>query len=524
MKGKMKKLFALALAAIMVLAMGMTAAAQTEGTKPVDKPTATITINNASKGETYKVYKLFDASVTGTNGGSIAYTGTIPETLAAYFSEDPAGNITATDAAKDEIGDASTALQTALASWAAGQTAVATAVSDGSTLEFVGLAYGYYVVTTTQGSNALTLTSTNPDASIYDKNSTTPSVNPTDGKKVDDDDVYIGQTVNYTLTFATSNYEGSGTDAKKIVSYTINDTLPNFLTNVNVTKITIKQTGEADIDYKVNDAVPQFTRVNADGTGAGTITIPWVNTDNTSLYKNGTTVEVQYSAVVGDGSAIAGDGNTNTFTLTYKVANDDTDHNPSQNTSSETIKTYALIIKKVDQSGNNLDGATFSVGGLQTTGSNGVYTVTGLTADVQVAEGAPAATDTVMETNKDGVLIVKGVASGSYSVTEESAPAGYNKLTDPRDVTAVATSEKTTSETVYLDENGKEVDRTQAVNIVTYENSELAAAVAVIVNLTGTLLPSTGGIGTTIFYVVGGILVVGAGILLITKKRMSKSN
>ena len=198
MKGKMRKLVAFMLATIMVLAMGITASAQRVGAE-VDN-TATITINNASKGETYAVYKLFSASVTGTENGSIAYTGDIPDSLATYFTKDASGNVTATAAAKDASGNASEGLQDALAAWTESQTATATAVSDGSTLDFVGLEYGYYVVTTSQGSNALTVTSTNPDASVYDKNASTPSVDPDEGKKVDDDDVYIGQTVSYKLT------------------------------------------------------------------------------------------------------------------------------------------------------------------------------------------------------------------------------------------------------------------------------------------------------------------------------------
>lgn len=509
MKGKMRKLVAFMLATIMVLAMGITASAQRVGAE-VDN-TATITINNASKGETYAVYKLFSASVTGTENGSIAYTGDIPDSLATYFTKDASGNVTATAAAKDASGNASEGLQDALAAWTESQTATATAVSDGSTLDFVGLEYGYYVVTTSQGSNALTVTSTNPDASVYDKNASTPSVDPNEGKKVDDDDVYIGQTVSYKLTFGTSNYDGSGEDAKKIVSYTVHDTLPEYLSDVTVTDITIKQNGEADQKYQVDGQVPQFVRT--DGEGAGTITIPWVDTDNKSLYKNGATVEVTYTAKVNEKVQIAGAGSSNTFKLTYKVEDESTDKTPIQSESTEVIKTYALLIKKVDQNGKNLTGATFSVGGLQTEGNNGVYTVTGLTAE--------GGTDTVMTTDNNGVLIVKGVASGTYQITEEAAPAGYNKLVGTKPVIAAVTSETTTTKTVYLDADGNEVGEDEKVNTVICDNDTLAASVAVIVNLTGAILPSTGGIGTTIFYVVGGILVAAAGILLITKKRMS---
>lgn len=516
MKGKMRKLFAFALAAIMVLAMGITASAQTVGSKSDN--TATITINNASKGETYKVYKLFDASVTGTEGGSIAYTGDIPSALADYFTKDTAGNISPTEVAGtkpegSEVLEASEGLKTALKTWteSEGVNAVAQAVSDGSVLEFAGLSYGYYVVTTTQGAGTLTVTSTNPSASVFDKNTTVPTV-PEDGKKVDNDNVYIGQTVTYTLKFTTSNYEGSGKDAKQIVSYTVEDTLPSWLTEVTVTGITIKGAGEngSDLDYKVDNDTPQFV--------GKAITIPWVNeTSGASLYRNGTEVVITYTAKVTytDDLAIAGQGNANTFTLKYNVKDGDTPKEPDKSTSTETISTYALVIKKVDQSGQPLKGATFSVQGLQTSGDKGDYTVAGLTA--------AGAADTVMSTDDEGILIVKGVAAGTYNVTEVAAPAGYNKLTDPVPVEATKTTETTTDTTTYLDSEGNVVgENTENKITVNYTNDELAASVLPILNKTGNLLPSTGGIGTTIFYVVGGILVVAAGVLLITKKRMSK--
>ena len=74
----------------------------------------------------------------------------------------------------------------------------------------------------------------------------------------------------------------------------------------------------------------------------------------------------------------------------------------------------------------------------------------------------------------------------------------------------------------YLDKSGNEVDEATADGVtVTYANETLAADVAVVVNKTGSALPSTGGMGTTIFYVIGALLMVGAAVLLITKKRMA---
>ena len=226
----MKKLISLVLALALVLLTVGAAFAQTEHSGKGGS--ASITISNAANGETYSVYKLFNASVTGTENGSIAYTGTIPTALSSYFTQDAAGNITATDAAwanaetKTQMSDG---LKTALKTWTSSATAEDSAVSDGSVLTFDELTYGYYVVTTTQGDQAITVDSTNPSATIVDKNTTTPN---NLIKTVDDDNVYIGQTVTYTVTYNTANYDGAGENAKQIISYTVHDTLPSFLTDV----------------------------------------------------------------------------------------------------------------------------------------------------------------------------------------------------------------------------------------------------------------------------------------------------
>ncbi|MBD9115581.1 MAG: hypothetical protein EGQ10_00120, partial [Clostridiales bacterium] len=136
-----RKLASLLLALVMVFALATTAFAQ--------DVTGSITISNAAKGETYTIYKLFDATVS-ADGKSIAYTGTIPASLSTYFIADKNGYISATDAAKDGA-NMSEGLKNALKAWTATATATATAKSDGSALKFQELAYGYYVVTTTQG-------------------------------------------------------------------------------------------------------------------------------------------------------------------------------------------------------------------------------------------------------------------------------------------------------------------------------------------------------------------------------------
>ena len=491
----MKKLFAIALVAAIVLSLGVTAMAQTVGTAAEGK--GSITISNAAKGEKYEVFKLFSATNSATqdadgNSKSIAYTGTIPDSLKTYFTADEAGNITATAAAKNG-NDLSEAAITALTAWAKTQTATASATSDGTALTFAGLDYGYYVITTTQGDTAISVDSTNPNASVIDKNTTPPVSNLS--KSADETDVYIGQTVTYTVSFNTANFDGQ----KQIVKYEISDApAANSLTNITVTSIKVDGTA---IDTQ------SFTD--------GKILINWAKDGKVgdSLYKNGAKLEITYTAVVADTAAVDGAGNKNTVTV-KPILGDGTSPDPSQYTDDETIFTYAIAIKKVDQAGQPLAGAKFQLPFYvkATPADDGAYIYAGTNSgDGLVNE---------LTTPNTGLIIVKGVKSGEYSITETEAPAGYNKLTAPVKVTATKTGVTTTSTTTYLDADGNVVaTKTEGGSEVLVSINNLAATPIVVVNKTGAEMPSTGGIGTKIFYGVGAVLVIGAGVVLMGRKR-----
>lgn len=498
-----RKLASLLLALVMVFALATTAFAQDV---PGTGGTGSITISNAAKGETYTIYKLFAATVN-ADGSSIAYTGTIPESLKTYFTADKNGYISATPEAKDGE-NMSEGLKTALKAWTATATAAATATSDGSALIFKGLAYGYYVVTTTQGDQVISVDSTKPYVTIVDKNSSTPKDLT---KTASSEDVSIGDTVTYTVRFKTSNYYGAGKDAKKIVSYTIQDTLPDFLTDVHVTSIIVDNDGS---DTTTNDratVTAQFDNKK--------IVIDWYDeAENKFLYNNGATITITYTAVVTEKAAIDGNGNTNKVTLTWTTKGG-TEPGPDKVETNETIFTYAIALKKVNNKGVALPGAVFQFPFYvkSTADANGAYIYAGTTK----AEGLT----NQITTPESGVIVVKGVKSGSYEITEVTAPAGYNKLTAPVTVKAVKTGETSTHTTVYLDENGNiantETDKTISVNV---DIDTIAATAVVVVNKAGTELPSTGGMGTTVFYVLGTVLVLGAVVLLVTKKRMSDAN
>jgi LPXTG-motif cell wall-anchored protein len=129
-----------------------------------------------------------------------------------------------------------------------------------------------------------------------------------------------------------------------------------------------------------------------------------------------------------------------------------------------------------------------------------------------VEESAEAINKT-LAVGEDGKIEVDGLAAGKYLITETQAPNGYNKLDYPIELVIEFTLDANNvgKWTYSANMNGTKLSVT---------NGEITGNELRVVNKQGSTLPVTGGIGTTIFYVVGTVLVLGAGVLLITRKRM----
>lgn len=509
---KMKRFASLALALVMALAMAVPAFAANNGT---------ITISNATIGETYSIYKIFDATYSGTDNENASYTITeesewynLVRAATDLFTLNKVGETTTYNVA---LNDGKKAAD--ITAWLKGVALPAnngeqTAESD--TVEFTGLPYGYYLVKSSLNEGGtLTLDDANPDAKVIDKNQKPSGIEKTaTGVSVSTDDnnnqfksAQIGDVVDFKITYNATNYDGD----EKIVEYYVNDDMPDgfdLVANSIAVKVgddTLTLTDDYTIAYGTED------------TDDFKVTIPWVGTDadKTSLYDSSTTITVTYKATINANAVIDGAGNANTATITHKNDDKDTPEkpDPTTDTDTETVFTYALAIKKVDEKGKPLAGAEFTLKQGNdnvnvSKNADGTYTVN------------PDGTDTIVSPD-DGLIIIKGVEGVEYTLTETKAPEGYNLLTKPVTVTPVKTGEITTDVTKYIDEKGNVVD-TETEVVVKVENNDVAATVMVVVNFTGSLLPSTGGIGTTIFYVVGGILVAGAAILLVTRKRVEE--
>lgn len=548
-----KKVFAFMLAAIMVLAMTCTAFADGT-TQTVDSEKGgsyTITIKNATIDETYTVYKVFDATYA---DGNIAYTLQNGQSIEnnEYFEV-----IQGTDGIRVKENVSTEALTAYLkANYATDAYKVVSTPAGGatsSTVEFTNLQGGYYLVTSTLNNGAaVTLTSVGPNADIIDKNQSGPSWPSDGGKQIIDEatgnpitmstvdgkpanSAAYGDTLHFQLKLATTNFKGE----EFINNYYIKDEIGAGLSYVaNTIKVYV---GDAVDDDKLTETTDYTVTMGTDGKDF-VISIPWINNTNlTDLapedvdfkYASSSSIIVRYDVTV-DSSADVATALTNKANFATTTGETTTPPGPGDDgykteTEKETnTYTFALGLQKVDGSQNPLAGAQFNVRFVEngttyyimaTPGTGGVYTYTGITTNQ-----ADATKFETAETS--GQILIKGVKEDSYVAVETDAPAGYNKLTNPTDpiapsVTSVSTNVKKV--TVWFDKDGNVVKEDSTVE-KTSKEFEFADKVTFItvVNKSGAELPSTGGIGTTIFYVVGGLLVAGAGILLVTRKRMSR--
>lgn len=357
------------------------------------------------------------------------------------------------------------------------------------------------------------------------------------GNKVDANSASIGDTVNYEITGTMP----SNIDAYTTYYYEFSDTLSKGLTFGNDVKVMI-----GDKDVTGSFAVTSTT----DGeTGVTTITIT-IN-DLKSIegvtINDKTKVVVTYSAKLNKDAVIAGNGNPNDVKLIY--SNDPNhsgagENDPKGETPKDEVVTYTteLTITKTDEKGQILPGAEFTLSGegvnivlvteevftqVDTNGTyyklkDGTYTKeepTEATRDkyedptvkyakstVFTLKGAGQTETKVVGTvsPETGKLTFTGLGAGDYTLTESKTPAGYNTIA-PIDFT------------ISFDAATKKFTTNNDTITVGTDDNTLSTT---IVNKAGVQLPETGGIGTTIFYTLGAVLVVGAGVLLVTKKRM----
>ena len=471
----MKKLFAVLLALTLVLSMGTIALAAGDGS---------IQINNAVNGETYDAYRIFDLESYDASTNSYSYklsakwAGFDQEAgIENYFVINDLGYVEWKAAEEDDSDDIKAFVE--LAFDFAKKNSIGrdgTAIANSNTATISNLPLGYYLVDTSLGT-LCAITTTKPDATVADKNG-----KPTIEKKivegegegktlVDANNVAIGDTVNYQATVTA----GKGT-----VNYVIHDTLSSGLDLVTGTgKIVVKNTTD---NYTLVEGTDYELKVP--GTCGCTFEIDLAPAYEEDKLSEGEIIVVTYSATLNENAVIGSTGNPNEIILKYGHA---------QETTKDTVITYTtkLTIDKVDAEGNALEGAGFTLYKGEAIEANKIGTE---------IKGEDITT-----------FVWTGLEEGTYTLVETTVPSGYNKAAD------ITFTIECAEPTEVKSASDKAVWSTSSDKIDT-DGSEFTGTVE---NKTGTLLPETGGIGTTIFYVVGGLLMAAAFILLVSKKRMA---
>ena len=480
MKKAMKKLMAALLAVAMVCAMAIPAWAAGGTTAG----TGSITIDKAVSGETYTIYKMFDLNSYDPTAGTYSYT--VVSAWEDFFKDGAAGNsyITLENGHPTWVKGAQAAdFAKAALAYATEKNITATKkeTATSNTVSFTGLDLGYYLVDTSLGA-LCGLDTTKPDATINEKNEVPDidkKVADSEGNWVTENTAKIGDTVNYkvTITVQTANNR-----------YVLHDTMSEGLTfNKDSVKVTVGTEEVATTNYDVVTT----------GIGTETFNVKFKD-EYIATLAAGTKIEVTYSAVVNAKAKVDSDKNTNEAHLVYG--------NKHENEKHET-KTYLYEFDLIKFSGSTkklLGGAQFKLYDAET-GGNEIKLVKNEddTYRVATATETPVA---YIETVAGKTVKISGLDKKVYYLEETVPPAGYNGLTQRVKVDLSTGSKKVTAG--YFNDG-------------TYDES-LASSIGgvAVVNNAGTTLPGTGGIGTTIFYVIGGGLMAAAAILLITKKRM----
>ena len=295
------------------------------------------------------------------------------------------------------------------------------------------------------------------------------------------------------------------------VDFTITTTIPTGLDSYTNYTFNIVDTMSEGLTYKGDflvHTVGAKTSLQKDEDYTLTIEGQTITVTLASKYvlaNPGQKIEITYVAAVNDKS-LTKDRENNSVHIVY--SNNPADSNSTVATVDKVVYVYNfdIVIDKVDGADNKkLEGAQFAL--YKETGYVDLYYqwYDENHENSNTFGWSTEADRTIVKTDKNGVASFKGLVPGTYYLQEIKAPDGYNTLDKPVKVEITAT----------YDDNGN-----ITTNATPNEQNNHYEVTSTITNNKGTVLPSTGGIGTTIFYVVGGLLMVGAAILLITKKRM----
>lgn len=550
---RLKKYASLLLALVMALALAVPAmAGENETTDLREGSLGSITINNATNDRTYQAYQIFkgDLSYSGLDGegdaqnpvlSNVKWGDNVDTALLSGLASVPGlENIDLSDAAKvaEALNDSNAeafaqAIKSALTGVPKGSEVAADAICT-----IADVPVGYYLIKDSEDKavgedSSITLFMlqvVGPTVANSKSGTPTPDKKIVEGEnKVNTGDYDIGETITFELTAQLpNNFENYET--YKLIFH---DTMSAGLTFDAVTEIKM---GETSLTAEQIAAVAKNEGQNL------TVTFDGVKTYFPTA-TNGSVITVTYTAHLNENAVVGNPGNTNDMYLEFS-------NNPNDEGKGETgetppkeviVFTYKLDADKVDgkDSSIKLEGAEFVLKNAKGDGEGVQYAVINAATgkfirwDDRIEGTNDAGETTTLVSDAQGNFKVIGIDAGTYWLEETKAPVGYN-LPNPaeteikieatiKDNGGVAGIEDAL-ESLTIQVNGATrpdpenpdgnpvPDTTPGVNGVVSTTIE---------NNKGATLPETGGIGTTIFYALGGLLTVGAVVLLVTKKRMS---
>lgn len=499
MKKAMKKLMAALLAVAMVCAMAIPAFA--DGSSSTSTAAVTLyTITAPKNGHTYEIYQIFTGDYDPSNKTMLANikwgengTGTVGAAVEQnVLNALSAVASSASDKAKLDVIENYVKLDT---------TPVAI-VTNGSSVEVVG---GYYLIKDKDGSLSGSepyttyLVSVVGHVTINPKSSAVPEFN----KKLKDTNDSTGEVSRWQ--------DSADYDIGDYIPFRLQGTVPEDYDSYKTYYYAFHDVEEAGLTFDP-DSVEVFVGDEVTGTkittgytvdtspaDGCTFEIVFDDLKKVSGVTANSIITVTYKSQL-NGNAVLGEhGNVNKAQLEYS-------NNPRGDGKGETpwdnviVFTYKVVVNKIDQAGDPLEGAQFTLTKKTKNGTDVVKTMDVNTTLTQ--------------------FTLSGLDDGEYTLTETVTPAHYNTISP---ITFTVTADHkidwdsiSTRDNVLTSLSGE-----KKVGEITFNVDKKAGTLTTdVVNNIGTTLPGTGGIGTTIFYVVGGGLMVAAAILLITKKRM----
>ena len=503
MKKAMKKLMAALLAVAMVCAMAIPAFA--DGSSSTSTAAVTLyTITAPKNGHTYEIYQIFTGDYDPSNKTMLANikwgengTGTVGAAVEQnVLNALSAVASSASDKAKLDVIENYVKLDT---------TPVAI-VTNGSSVEVVG---GYYLIKDKDGSLSGSepyntyLVSVVGHVTINPKSSAVPEFN----KKLKDTNDSTGEVSRWQ--------DSADYDIGDYIPFRLQGTVPADYDSYSTYYYAFHDKEEAGLTFDPssvevhlgdeNGAIISATDYRVltkkDSTTSDTdctFEIVFDDLKNVTGVTANSTITVTYKSKLNDNAVLGAHGNVNQAKLEYS-------NNPRGSGTGTTpwdnviVFTYKVVVNKIDQDNNSLEGAEFT-----------------LTKKINGADDFVQSM--TIDADNKALFTLSGLDDGEYTLTETKTPAHYNTIS-PITFTVNAEHEIewiSTRDNVLTSLSGNKV-----IGEITFDVDKTAGSLSTnVVNNIGTTLPGTGGIGTTIFYVIGGGLMVAAAILLITKKRM----